>query len=159
MTGFGQVVVLAWLGQMLTNFLWVPLASHAKSLGYSAAVLAPVFAESVGLRIIPNSLVTQVGAKAELPVMMVVFAGYAALEASQHSHRKRCGGTCNGSQEGSCLAAGGRCEGLPSAGNQGRFRAVWRSVDQWYLRCPGDTSRSGASVCAERRTLRALPLF
>eukprot|EP00435_Cladocopium_sp_Y103_P072243 s29_g39.t1 len=31
---------------------------------------------SVGLRIIPNSLVTQVGAKAELPVMLVVLLGY-----------------------------------------------------------------------------------
>jgi len=76
--GFGQaqVVALAWLGQMLTNFLWVPLASHAKALGYSTAVLAPIFAESVGLRIIPNSLVTQVAAKTELPVMLVVLVGY-----------------------------------------------------------------------------------
>jgi len=76
--GFGQaqVVALAWLGQTLTNFLWVPLASHAKALGYSTAVLAPIFAESVGLRIIPNSLVTQVAAKTELPVMLVVLVGY-----------------------------------------------------------------------------------
>ncbi|CAE7221654.1 unnamed protein product [Symbiodinium microadriaticum] len=61
---------------MLRNFLWVPLTAHAKALGYKTSFLAPIFVENVGARFLPNLLVTQVGAKTELPMMFCVLCGY-----------------------------------------------------------------------------------
>jgi len=76
MRRFWKCIVLAWLDEMLRNFLWVPLAAHVKILELDSELLGPLFALNVGFRMLPNFLVTQVGTFTEVPMMGFVVLGY-----------------------------------------------------------------------------------
>lgn len=71
-----DVIFLAWLDEMLRNFLWVPLTSYAKQLDLDSAFLGTLFALNVGARFFPNLLVSQMGSRSELPLMIAVCVGY-----------------------------------------------------------------------------------
>jgi len=73
---FWSLISLAWLDEMLRNFLWVPLTAYAKELGLDKSFLGSVFAVNVGMRFFPNLLVTRYGAVSEIAMMASVLAGY-----------------------------------------------------------------------------------
>lgn len=76
MMKFWDVALMSWLFQVILNYLFIILPVYAAGLGLGTTDVGQMFAANIGARFFPNLLVTKIGAKSDLPMMLLTFLGF-----------------------------------------------------------------------------------